>query len=80
MAPETFDSHAAPSCGVHATAIVYQDGPDTWFASCPGIEGAYACAGSRDAALDALRHVLADVVAEGLVPHPPRVDVTMVEA
>jgi len=50
---------------MHATAIVYPDGPDTWFASCPGIEGAYVCAGTKDAALQRLRDVLTDLEAEG---------------
>lgn len=69
-----------PSMHMHATAIVYPDGSDAWFASCPGIEGAYVCAGSRDEALERLKEVLRDLLAEGRPVVGPPVEVAAVEA
>jgi len=65
---------------VHATAIVYQDSDDSWFASCPGIEGAYVCAGSKTAALERLKEVLRDLEADGVAIEGPAIELAELDA
>lgn len=65
---------------MHVTAIVYRDSDGSWFASCPGIEGAYVCAGTKHGALDDLREVLRDLEAEGRATQGPAIELAELDA